>query len=126
MGVELSADVNGVALEVLPPVDFSAWFGTAAAPLQPVGPPAGNAVQLTIWRAADAAIKDQKEDLHFLILVKQLKEPYRVGACVPSFLADWQAVLLDLERAQQPLPQIMATDLLMECFGSEFADKMLM
>ena len=137
-------------------------------PLQPVGPPAGNAVQLTIWRAADAALKDQakwkifvrnkfltwlpdrllvpmrdqnrsirtrttvaivstlqeqlgtltKEDVHFLM--KQLKEPHRVGTSVPSFLADWQAVLLDLERAQQPLPQIMATDILMDCFGPDF------
>ena len=167
-GVESSADGNGVAFEVLPPVDFLAWFGTAAAPLQLVGPPTGNAVQLTIWRAADAAYKDQakwkitvrnkillwipdrllvpmrdqnrsirtrttvsivstlrdqlgtltKEDLTFLM--KKLKEPYPVGANVPSFLADWQAVLLDLERANQPLPQIMATDILMECFGSEF------
>ena len=167
-GIESSADGNGVAFEVLPPGDFLAWFGTAAVPLQPVGPPAGNAVQLTIWRAADAALKDQakwkifvrnkfltwlpdrllvpmrdqnrsirtrttvaivstlreqlgtltKEDVHFLM--KQLKEPHRVGTSVPSFLADWQAVLLDLERAQQPLPQIMATDILMECFGPEF------
>ena len=50
-GIESSADGNGVAFEVLPPGDFLAWFGTAAAPLQPVGPPAGNAVYLTIWRA---------------------------------------------------------------------------
>ena len=59
-----------------------------------------------------------KEDLTFLM--KQLKEPYRVGSSVPSFLAEWQAALSDLARAQQPLPQGMATDLLMECFGSDF------
>ncbi len=48
-----------VAFETLPPVDFLAWFGIAAVPLQPVGLPAGNAVQSTIWRAADVALKDQ-------------------------------------------------------------------
>ena len=60
-----------------------------------------------------------KEDIGFLMC--QLKEPYRVGTSVPFFLADWNASLLDLERARQALPQVMATDILMGCFGSEFA-----
>ena len=168
-GVVSSTDGHGVAFDFLPAAEFLAWFGTPPAPLQPIGPAAGNAVQLTIWRAADADLKDQakaklyarnkflawipdrllvpmrdhnrsirtrtteyimsalcaqlgtltKEDLTFLM--KQLKEPYRVGSSVPSFLAEWQAALLDLVRAQQPLPQSMATDILMECFGPEFS-----
>ncbi len=48
-GIRSSVDGNVVTFEVLPPVDFLAWFGTAAAPLQPVSPPAGNAVQLTTF-----------------------------------------------------------------------------
>ena len=166
--LEPSNDGNGAAFALFTPAGFFAWFGTNPEPFEAIGPAAGNAVDLTNWRSAEADLKEQKkqvvrlrntllkwvpdrllapmrdnnrsirtkstefiwsglcaqlgtltkEDLVFLL--QQLKEPYRVGSSVPSFLADWRASLLDLERAQQPLSQIMATDLLMECFGPEF------
>jgi hypothetical protein len=64
-GVVSSSDGFGVAFDFLTPAKFFAWFGAPPAPLQPIGPAAGNAVQLTIWRAADADLKDQsKAKLH--------------------------------------------------------------
>ena len=60
-----------------------------------------------------------KEDLDFLM--KELKQPYLAGTPVSTFLANWAATLGDSERAGQVLPQTMATDILRNCFGSEFS-----
>ena len=165
---DISPDSNGVAFDLFTPAGFFAYFGTHPQPLPPMGPAAGNAAQLAMWRVGNEDFRAQakgrvtlrnivvasvpkellvpmqdqnrsirlrtteyivstlsaqlgtltQEDLAFLM--RQLKEPYQVGTSVPSFLADWNASLLDLQRAGQPLPQVMATDTLMGCFGSEF------
>jgi len=39
-----------------------------------------------------------------------------------SFIADWQIYLRDLRRANQPLSQHQAIDVLQKCFGPEFDD----
>ncbi len=58
-GVVSSSDGFGVAFDFLPPAEFCCMVWSSASTLQPIGPAAGNAVQLTIWRAADADLKDQ-------------------------------------------------------------------
>ena len=39
-----------------------------------------------------------------------------------EFLANWQATLGDLAQAGQAISQLMATDILQKCFGSEYTD----
>ena len=53
-------------------------------------------------------------------LMHQLTNKYHVGKSLPSFLTHWNATLRDLTRAGQALPDLLATQTLRQCFGSEF------
>jgi len=61
-----------------------------------------------------------KQDLDYLM--GQLKKKCPVDLAPDAFIAEWQASLDDLAQAGQPLPQLMATQILQECFGSEYLD----
>ena len=62
-GLEPSNDGNGAAFALFTPADFFAWFGTNPEPFEEIGPAAGNAVDLTNWRSAEADWKEQKKQV---------------------------------------------------------------
>ena len=61
-----------------------------------------------------------KEDLDYLM--REINEPCPPSMSPEEFLASWQATLGDLDQAGQPLSQLMATDILQKCFGSEYTE----
>ncbi len=61
-----------------------------------------------------------KQDLEYLMA--QIKKPCPAYLAPDAFLAEWQASLGDLAQAGQAIPQLMATDILQNCFGPEYVD----
>ena len=61
-----------------------------------------------------------KQDLDSLMA--QLKKKCPADLAPNAFIADWQASLDDLAQAGQPISQIMATEILQDCFGPEYVD----
>ena len=64
-----------------------------------------------------------KQDLEYLMA--QINKPCPADLAPDAFLADWQASLGDFAQAGQAgqaIPQLMATDILQNCFGPEYVD----
>ena len=61
-----------------------------------------------------------RQDLDYLMA--QIKKPCPSPLAPDAFLANWQAALGDLAGAAQPLSQLMATDVLQQCFGPEYLE----
>lgn len=61
-----------------------------------------------------------KQDLDYLM--GQLKKKCPADLAPDAFIAEWQASLDDLAQAGQAIPQLMATQILQECFGPEYLD----
>ena len=57
------------------------------------------------------------QDLKYLMA--QIKNKCPADLAPDAFIGDWQASLEDLAQAGQAIPQLMATDILQNCFGPE-------
>ena len=71
---------------------------------------------MNYWRAEYGTLT--QADL--AILMHQLSIKYDPSKALPAFVAQWNATLRDLTRAEQLLPSTLATQTLQACFGPEF------